>query len=164
MPCSSSTSSISVLGFNIIYVAPPTASAAIATVATAITIGINSIAAVPVAKSATAAAVPNNTVAPPAEILLLSACCFSCFSSASFRSFFIKSRSAKFLGVLPSLFFNKGSAPFAMRILTISVWPFIAAQCKGVIPFASPASIFALTFAPFAMRIFTTSVWPFTAA
>ncbi len=64
-PCSSSTSSISVLGFNIIYVIPPTASAAIATVATAITIGINSIATVPVAKSATAA-VPNNAVALPA--------------------------------------------------------------------------------------------------
>ncbi|WP_265021353.1 hypothetical protein [Wolbachia endosymbiont (group A) of Icerya purchasi] len=44
---------------------PPTASAAIATVATAITIGINSIATVPVAKSATAA-VPNNAVALPA--------------------------------------------------------------------------------------------------
>nr|WP_250295923.1 hypothetical protein [Wolbachia endosymbiont of Oedothorax gibbosus] len=107
---------------------------------------------------------PNNAVAPPAEILLLSACCFSCFSSASSRSFFISPVLAKSLGVFPELFFNKGFAPFAMRIFTTSVWPSPAAQCKGVIPFASPASIFALTFAPFAMRIFTTSVWPSPAA
>ncbi|GEM_PF-4984100 len=55
-----------------LYVIPPTASATIVTAATAIITDINSTATVPVAKSATATAVPNNAVALPAEILLLS--------------------------------------------------------------------------------------------
>ncbi|MGL9725533.1 MAG: hypothetical protein ACR5KV_02205 [Wolbachia sp.] len=98
-----------VLDLDIIYVIPATASVVVIVVATIITIGINSIAIVSVAKSAIATAVPNNAIVPQ--------CCsfFSCVSSASFRRFFILLSLAKSLGVLPFSFFSKEFAPFSTK-------------------------------------------------
>lgn len=111
--------SILALGFNIIYVVPPTANASVVAAATAPTIGRNPI--VNTVAKMVVAAIPNTAVYPPLTRPHLVALYSCCFISASPKSCIKLSSVANSLGVLPLVSFNKGFSHFFSKDSATSV-------------------------------------------
>ncbi len=111
--------SILALGFNTIYVVPPTANASVVAAATAPTIGRNPI--VNTVAKMVVAAIPNTAVDPPLTIPHLIASRSCCFISATLKSCITFSSVASSFGVSPLIFFNKGFSPFSSKDSTTSV-------------------------------------------